>query len=274
MQFLVFGDSQSNPQPGYLEWGKTVTQAAQAYPAAKFMVNMGDLVDIGQSGAHWNAWYAAAAEVLERLPEMPVVGNHEWMGGKGTAGPAYFRTQFALPQNGPQGLKGQTYSFDYGPVHCAMLDTQTGLDEQAAWLDRDLAASRAPWKLVFLHKSPYPAQPLRPNKGVKAAFCPVFDRDHVDVVFVAHDHAVARTYPINRGVRLAQPSRGTVYYMTGRSGIKTYAVNFKQSYHAYFHNPLSQPNYLVVDVNGIASDGEGCESGRQLVGYVRDRSRR
>ncbi len=251
VEFLVFGDSQSNPNPGYLEWGKTVEHAARAYPAAKFMVNMGDLVDIGQSGAHWNAWFAAAAEVLDRLPEMPVVGNHEWMGaGKGPAGPHYFRAQFALPQNGPEGLKGEAYSFDYGPVHCVMLDTQTKLEEQATWLGRDLAASHAPWKIVFLHKPPYPAQPLRLNQAVKSAFCPIFDRYHVDLVFMAHDHAVARSYPINHDRLVAQPSRGTVYYMTGRSGIKTYEVNFKQPYHAYFHNPLSQPNYLVVEANG------------------------
>ena len=68
---------------------------------------------------------------------------------------------------------------------------------------------------------------------------------------MAHDHAVARTFPINGGCLLAQPSRGTVYYMAGRSGIKTYEVSFKQHYHAYFHNPLHQPNYLVVDVTGV-----------------------
>ena len=279
VQFLVFGDSQSNPHPGYLEWGKTVEEAAHACPDAKFMVNMGDLVDVGQSGAHWNAWFSAAAEVLQTLPEMPVVGNHEYMspakvGVKSDSEPSYFREQFALPQNGPDKLKGRVYSFDYGPVHCVMLDTQTGLEAQAAWLEKDLAQSHAPWKLVFLHKAPYSAQPLRPNKEVRAAFCPVFDRGHVDLVFMAHDHAVARTYPIKAGHLVAAPSRGTVYYMTGRSGTKTYEISFKQRYHSYFHNPLAQPNYLMVEVNGAHLAVKAMnQDGTALDTYLIDRDR-
>ena len=68
VQFLVFGDSQSNPNPGYLEWGKTVEHAAQA-----------DLREVhgehgrpgwtpGQSGAHWNAWFVVAAGRAGKTP--------------------------------------------------------------------------------------------------------------------------------------------------------------------------------------------------------------
>ena len=45
--FLVFGDSQSDPGSGYAVWGKTAHNAYHAYPAAKFMMNLGDLVDVG-----------------------------------------------------------------------------------------------------------------------------------------------------------------------------------------------------------------------------------
>ena len=69
-----------------------------------------------------------------------------------------------MPQNGPEGLKGQVYSYDYGPVHFVVLDSQEEeqkkhgdiLKIQQTWLEADLAASKAKWKIVFFHKPPYP----------------------------------------------------------------------------------------------------------------------
>ena len=44
----------------------------------------------------------------------------------------------------------------------------------------------------------------------------------VDLVFNAHDHAIARTYPIKNGVFMKRPSQGVIYYLAGQSGGKTY----------------------------------------------------
>ena len=34
----------------------------------------------------------------------------------------------------------------------------------------------------------------------------------VDLVFNAHDHAIARTYPIKAGALMKKPSEGVIYY--------------------------------------------------------------
>ena len=264
--FLVFGDSQSGArQPIYAPWEKTARNAYRAHPESKFLINVGDLVEVGQSAAHWDAWFAAAQGVVDTIPEMAVEGNHETYSLKPdptnpgklklTPGkPSFWIAQFALPQNGPEELKGQVYSFDYGPAHFVVLDSQQEeeqgdmLTAQQAWLKADLAASRATWKLVFFHKPPYGVSPLRPNAEVRQAFCPIFDAYHVDLVFNGHDHAIARTYPMKKGRLVQKPSQGTVYYVVGRSGNKVYSAAAKRPFHAFVYNPVDQPNYLFVEV--------------------------
>ena len=257
-KFLVFGDSQSpvggeNP---YGVWRKTVHNAYQANPDARFMVNVGDLVDYGNMAAHWNAWFAAAKGVIDRVPEMPVSGNHEYYGSRDAARLRSWKEQWNLPQNGPEGLKGQAYSYDYGPAHFVVLDSQAEeqksrgdiLEAQKAWLEADLATSRAKWKIVFFHKPPYSIYPGRNNDKIKAAFCPILEKHRVDIVFNAHDHGIARTYPIRADVLMKRPSEGVIYYGTGQSGGKTYRALRKMDYHTMFYNPLEQPNYFVIDV--------------------------
>ena len=90
----------------------------------------------------------------------------------------------------------------------------------------------------------------RSSEDVKTAFCPVVERWHADVVFTGHDHGIARTYAIKNGVYGRRPSQGTIYYVTGRSGGKTYRTLIKKPWDTFFYNPLHEPNYLVVQVAG------------------------
>ncbi|MGA2481241.1 MAG: metallophosphoesterase family protein [Spirochaetia bacterium] len=261
LTFLVFGDSQSGiaDTPEYGPWHDTVHNAFAANKNARFIVNMGDLVEVGQSLAHWNAWFAAARGVIDVIPDMPIQGNHETYvpGLNGGVKPFYWTAQFPLPQNGPDGLQNQVYSWDYGNVHFVALDSQEEeegptygsiLQGQAAWLDRDLSLTKKPWKIVFFHKTPYYLKATRTNEAVKATFVPVLDAHHVDVVFNGHDHGVARTYALNADQFVSRPSQGTIYLVTGRSGNKSYPDLSQKVWDAYFYDPQDQPNYMVVQV--------------------------
>jgi hypothetical protein len=255
-KFLVFGDSQS---VNYGTWRTTLHQAYQANPAAAFFINMGDLVDAGQDYGEWYGWFNASQGVLENIPCMPLVGNHEaYAPGGRFARPTLFTDQFKLPMNGPEGLKGQVYSFDYGDVHFIMLDTQMGeeerfipdmLEKQKIWLEEDLAATKKKWKLIFVHRALYNNKTTG-NSSIRAAFAPIIDRYHADVVFTAHDHVYARTYPLYGGRAAASPAQGTIYVATGRSGTKTYPDSTAQAWNDFFYNPLEEPNYLAVEVQG------------------------
>jgi hypothetical protein len=256
-KFLIFGDSQS-PVTGdnpYGEWKETVQNAYKANPDADFFVNVGDLVDFGQIGAHWDAWFAAAKGVIDTIPAMPLPGNHESYGSRDTSRPEFFTSQFTLPRNGPVSLKEQAYSYDFGPVHLVALDSQAQeqmrygdiLSIQQSWLESDLTTSRKNWNIVFFHRSPYGVKSGRDEKEVRAAFCPILEKNHADLVFNAHDHGIKRTVPIKDGVAVKDPSEGTIYYVTGRSGSKTYKDIEEKEHSAFFFAPFEQPNYFVVE---------------------------
>lgn len=128
---------------------------------------MGDLVDNGQQYTQWKSWFAAIAGYSNQIPIVPVVGNHETytpIPENKFSLPIYFTQQFKVEQNGPEGLKGQVYSFDYGNAHFVILDSQLGeerrflpdsLERQQAWLAKDLAATNKLWKFVFIHRPAY-----------------------------------------------------------------------------------------------------------------------
>lgn len=82
----------------------------------------------------------------------PALGNHDLYseGGK-----PYF-DYFTLPGN------ERYYDFQWGPVHLFALNGDPSEPDgfrtgtvQAAWLEQGLAASTAPWKIVYLHQAPY-----------------------------------------------------------------------------------------------------------------------
>lgn len=251
-RFLVFGDSQS---VRYDTWQRTLASAYQAYPDAAFMTIVGDLVDVGQDYGEWQAWFRAGKGVLAALPLMPLPGNHESYTPERTfSPPQLFTGQFSLPLNGPEGMKEQAYSFDYGGVHFVMLDTQAGeqrqflpdlLERQAVWLEADLTRSTAKWKIVFMHRPPYDNKSFRDNTAVRRAFTPLFDKHRIDLVISGHDHVYARTYPLVNG---AVASSGTVYTAAGRSGTKFYTTTAANPLNAVFYNPGDEPNYLAVTV--------------------------
>lgn len=256
-KFLVFGDSQSI---NYGTWRDTIHQAYQRNSDAAFFTNVGDLVDVGQDYTQWKAWFEAAQGVVDTIPVMPVTGNHEnYTPARRFSMPLFFTAQLKLPLNGPEGLKGQVYSFDYGDVHFAMLDSQEGeerhavpfmLDMQRIWLENDLASTRKKWKVVVLHRSPYNNKENRGNENIKAAFVPILDKYHADVVFTGHDHVYGRTYPLNSGAAAESAAAGTIYVATGRSGTKTYGDSVTQGWNEFFYNPLDEPNYITVEVKG------------------------
>jgi 3',5'-cyclic AMP phosphodiesterase CpdA len=258
--FLVFGDSQSgNPlRKNYEPWRIILNQGFSQYPDSRFIVCTGDLVETGQNYDHWESWFDAVKGTLEKITFIPVPGNHETYSGLVSGGrsrPVYFLAQFPVFSNGPDNMKGEVYSFDYGQAHLVILDSQQRemgsgefLKTQAEWLAKDLAATKKTWKIVFFHKPYFYHHDDRKNIEVRAAFSPVLDRYHADIVFNGHEHILARTYPYREGVKQADTKSGTIYYTVGRSGAKSYKEYTAREWDAFFYNPADQPCYVSVQV--------------------------
>lgn len=250
---LIFGDSQSS---NYKFWGKTAESAWEKNKDGAFFILMGDIVDNGQDEWQWKAWFDEGSKLLEAMPIAPVMGNHEayslnWKMAK----PDYYLSFFSLPRNGPLGLEGYAYSYDYGDVHFVVLNTQLNelqdwypdlLAEQQKWLTTDLAQTQKKWKVVLMHRGVWSRPFDGPLDDIGEAFVPVFDKYQVDLVFTAHVHSYARTAALKNG---RPDSAGTVYITTGRSGEKVWDKSPRKPMDEFYYNPLDMPNYLVLEAS-------------------------
>ena len=96
LEFLYMGDAQT----GLEDWGKRLVTAYRRHPGLEFILLAGDLVDRGNERTNWDHFFLRAEEIFERMPVMPCVGNHEYL----DMGPRLYRSFFALPRNGPDGI--------------------------------------------------------------------------------------------------------------------------------------------------------------------------
>ncbi|MBO6209061.1 MAG: metallophosphoesterase family protein, partial [Schwartzia sp.] len=123
LRALILPDSQCDAD--YDAWARVSGEASARCPNAELWINMGDLVDNGASFYQWNEWQSATDASLGGRAFAPVMGNHEcysldWKYCR----PDAFLSLFATPDNGSAKYQRYYYSFDYGPVHFIVLNTQ------------------------------------------------------------------------------------------------------------------------------------------------------
>ena len=102
------------------------------------------------------------------------------------------------------------YTFTAGPVQLFAVDTDPMANRrgsvagQAAWLDGALAASQAPWKVVYGHHPIYTNGEHGGSAGVipavRDALLPLLRKHRVDVYLAGHDHDLQALAP-EQGVR-------------------------------------------------------------------------
>jgi hypothetical protein len=164
----------------------------------------------------------------------PARGNHD--------GGPYFPRLFGL-------VERQYYSLDWGPVHVAVLDafgpgaSGEARKAQAAWLDRNLAASTAPWKVILVHDPMVNEDLINDWWGLDDVM-PLVEKHRVAVVFSGHHHRYRRFLPLHPPG--SPDAGGTWHITTGGSG---------GTLSGRLASPLAVRNELVnhfvrVDVDG------------------------
>jgi hypothetical protein len=152
------------------------------------------------------------------------------------------------------------------PVQFFALDS-TYLDSgQLAWLDAELAASPADWKIVFLHHPIYTSGRYRTASFVhRTALESIFRRRHVSVVFSGHEHIYQRTTLLN----------GIQYFVSGgagslRPGDGTAASFIARTYSANYHFMLVEIEGDVMHFQAISRTGATIDAGRLRREPLRD----
>ena len=117
------------------------------------VVHSGDISYADGYMPHFDDFLNKVQPIASRVPYMTTPGNHEF----GYNFSAY-KSRFFMP--GMEGLAGEGasdgmfYSWDYGDIHFAAMNTESPIDtalfpeEEYAWFDQDLQAhADAPWKV-------------------------------------------------------------------------------------------------------------------------------
>jgi hypothetical protein len=135
----------------------------------------------------------------------PALGNHDWY----TAGAQPYVNYFTLPGN------ERYYTFSRGPVQFFALDSDphepdgtTSDSPQGQWLQGQLQASHACWKIVYFHHPPYSSGTTH---GSSVWMQWPFRQWGVDVVLNGHEHSYERL-----------EVDGLLYVVNGAGGSRLY----------------------------------------------------
>ncbi|UOQ71890.1 metallophosphoesterase [Hymenobacter cellulosilyticus] len=137
----------------------------------------------------------------------PSLGNHDIYTGNGQP----YLSYFSLPG------QERYYDFVRGNVHFFVLNSNSsepdGIDSrsrQAQWLQQGLAASTAPWKVVYLHHPPYSSGEHGNTPEMQWPYC----LWGASVVLAGHDHLYERIM-VN----------GLAYFVNGLGGKSIYSLH-------------------------------------------------
>lgn len=156
--------------------------------------------------ADWKAHYDAIYDpkVLPPSKWQPALGNHDYYSGDLRP---YFKR---FPQ-----LQGRAY-YDWavGSAQFFVVDSEQRTDPASAqyrWLEGALAASKAPLKIVQLHRPIYSTSENLWAQRMRGSLGPLFARHGVDLVLQGHEHGYERSKAID----------GVTYVVTGGGGAQS-----------------------------------------------------
>jgi hypothetical protein len=195
VKFLVFGDSGTGSKRQF-ELAERMVAAREQFPF-EFAVMLGDNI-YGRE---------APREYLERF-ERPykalLDGGVKFFAALGNHDSPNQRFYKGFNMDGRR-----YYSFSKGPVDFFVMDS-TYMDRvQVDWLDRELAGSRARWKIAYAHHPLYSSGKRHGSEiDLRKLVEPLFLKHGVDVVLAGHEHFYERV----------KPQSGIYYFTSGAAG--------------------------------------------------------
>lgn len=222
-EFVYLGDVQNS----ILDMSARVLRNAYSHsPKAAFWLYAGDIVNSGGNDNEWGELFESLGWIAKVTPMAFLPGNHEYpqklINNKKTRNlTELWRPQFALPENGVEGLEESNYFFNYQGVKVITLNGNEKLEEQAEWLEKILKTNNEKWTIVSIHQPFYSTAQGRDSQDRRDLFLPIFDKYGVDLVLQGHDHAYGRTYKMKNNQVVSADQPGT-YYVVSVVGIKVY----------------------------------------------------
>lgn len=262
-EFLCLTDIQhgaAEPPADYSELNGIIKEILRLHPDVKFILTAGDNTNCGQTDIQWTGLLDGLKGIIEHLPFMMALGNHDDMGFENyfeysnkyySEKAEYFCKQFggSYPDNGPEDWKTANYSFDYGNSHFCVIGT-SGPEYINNWLIKSADESNKTWKFGSHH---FPICYQGSDLACDDSYPMMREgMEKFDVIFSGHEHCFSRSYPRRNENLYDKPSEGTVFYNMGsghRNPCKLLATP-KLWNCAYYPHEETQSMYTIVKVCG------------------------
>ena len=191
-EFLYVGDVQDSI--GGIA-NQLLRQALRQHPHVEFLVFGGDLIQ-RPLDCYWAELFRNLDSIAPVLPILTITGNHEYK--KGII--CQLDPRFWLVHSFYQDSRvddNQVFTVRYGNLQLFCLDSNREfwrLWQQRSWLERQLAACSAKWKIVVLHH-PLHSIKSKTNNLIQRWMFDDLVRDYgVDLVLQGHEHAYTRLH--------------------------------------------------------------------------------
>jgi len=243
VKFFMYGDTRTNGG-----WNNSICARMIATytvdPAYQTMVlHAGDWVN-ADAETNWTAeWYNYSWTSLmtapANMPFMGTIGNHE-----GSGNCPIFEKYRPFPF---AAAPADYFSFDYGPVHVAVVDQYTNYavgSAQYNWLVNDVNTSTKPWKIIVLHEpgwSAYGSGAHGNNGTVQSTIQPLCLTYGVSIVLAGHNHFYSRA--------VVPSTPPNVQHITsGAGGAPYYGVDNSRPY--VVTSTANTLEFVKVDIQG------------------------
>lgn len=274
VRFLVMGDYGGGEGS---QAGAVLDRILQHVGEIDFWVTTGDNVYIGGTWQEWeDNQFTFYRHLMRRgIPYWPVPGNHDY---GSIFGLTPMLTNFDLPKNAlrEEDLE-RYYSFDWGPAHFTMADSQQAIteidalnpvDDMLVWMKQDLTAHRdRPWRIGVWHHPVHTATKGRTTEILVALHLqPTVEAEGLPLVLTGHNHVYERFADMKEGVKQA-PGEGTTYITTGGGGKSLYEVSPDDPRAALAEKAVAVYHFMLFEADrcsltGRAIDIDGAEVDR------------
>ncbi|AFY95384.1 metallophosphoesterase family protein [Chamaesiphon minutus] len=250
-RFAVMADTGSSTKNQYAV-GRALSQYHQQNPFQAVLMVGDNIYNNGEMSKIKEAFEIPYADLLKRgVKFYAALGNHDVRTDNGDR-----QVEYPLFN-----MQGQYYTHTHGDVKFFVLETNaivnpasTERAKQLAWLDRELAASKARWNIVYGHHNIYSAGVYKVDAIMQRDITPILKKHKVKLWINGHDHNYQRSQPID----------GTTYLVCGGGGATLYPVKaqswtaFAQSIHSFGIIEVYQDQLLLT---GIDSQGQIIDRG-------------
>jgi predicted phosphodiesterase len=187
--FSIFGDSRDGNDIYSILQNRSIIVGN---PLAA--IHLGDMISTPKSSEQWPSFVSLTETYFENRRFYPVIGNHDVEDAR-----SHDLFMATFPQLDSPGYEVEKI----GDCFCIILNSEDlevrpGVigPTQLAWLETQLnseAAQKAPFRIVFVHRPPFP-QHHHKNKPLQAAadLHEIFKKYKVTAVFAGHEHSYSR----------------------------------------------------------------------------------